>query len=138
MVSYIQWFLANHDFSRYNAISQLYLSKLVGIWSCVHIVSQDSLTSCCFLMIYVGSMIVIYTFNPSRVWAVNSVKQDSPTTPTSCSTKSTTECSSPFYSQCCPVILLLKCYSLIKNCLYTYMTLHNKMWESMLLIGLSV
>ena len=83
---------------------------------------QDSLTSCCFVMICVGPMIVIYTFNPSRIWAVNSVKQNSPTSPTSCSTKSTTKCSSPFYSQCCPMILLLKCYSLITNCLYTYYT----------------
>ena len=74
--------------------------------------AQDSLTSCCLVVINVVVAIVVGTLDRCRTGTRSTVEIDEPTTPTTYWAISPSQSSSEPDSQGGPVVLLVECYRL--------------------------
>ena len=74
--------------------------------------AQDSLTSCCLVVINVVVAIVVGTLDRCRTGACSAIEIDEPATPTTYWAVSSSQSSSEPDSQGGPVVLLVECYRL--------------------------
>ena len=74
--------------------------------------AQDSLTSCCFVVINVVVAIVMDTLDRCRTGTRSAVEIDEPATPTTRPAVSSSQSSPEPDSQGGPVVLLVECYHL--------------------------
>ena len=74
--------------------------------------AQDSLTSCCLVVINVVVAIVVDTLDRCRTWTRSAIEIDEPATPTTCRAMSPSQSAPEPDSQGGPVVLLVECYRL--------------------------